>query len=290
MRSKNLINKSENLHIAVSNISIEADTVILPGIELRKTYAYTFSHPILATIPSSPSKSHPGPWQAVRTPGMTAEANVELVILNTYETSLDRILLAQNIIALIRIVTGSAVRAPVFSNIPFSEMSTKQDVVVMQFEPPMNWPDSVSALNDLSITAIKSYLQPLQKLLHEDEFNSAFGLANSIWWLPSLSAQMIIIWAAAEALMRPNRQDMTKNLARLIRAYAGTSPGHGDRLYQRVVALCRARGEAAHAGQQPNAKDVEESYLILRSLLLISMHQGSVPGPIETIKSPWKKD
>jgi hypothetical protein len=287
-RLRRTIDPFGDLYVAISRAVIEHERLIAPDIELRQTYAYTFAHPMLATSPPIHERAHhPAPWHAVSTPGVIEEATVEMVLRRQSESNVDRLMQSQNIVSLIRLVAGSPVRAPICSNIPFSKMAEIKDVTVMQLEPPMDWPIHPVLLNDNLLTAIEKLLDPMQVLLHCDQFNSAFNLANSVWWLPSFNAQMIAIWAAAEALMRPGRQDMTKQLARSIRAYSGTSSGQGDKLYQRVIHLCKARGEAAHAGHQPKPEDVQESFFILRSILLRALSEGAAPGPIETITPLW---
>ncbi|MGO6942719.1 hypothetical protein [Rhizobium johnstonii] len=285
-----VVDPLRDLYLAVSRVALDRNRVIAPGIELRRTYAHTFAHPMLATSPPVHEHTHhPPPWQAVDAPGVVETATVELVLLQRDTNDVDRLTQAQNIVSLIRLIAGSPVRAPVCSNIAFSEMAAAKNVAVRQFEAPINWPIYPVLLDDEILAGIENLLEPMQALLRDDQFNSAFSLANSMWWLPSLSAQMITIWTAAEALMRPDRKDMTKQLARSIRAYSGTSRRQGDNLYQRVISLCRARGEATHAGRQPKPEDVQESYFILRALLLRALTECTAPGTIETIAPLWQQ-
>lgn len=280
------IDPADDLFFAIARVELNGEFEIEPGIMLQPTYAHVFAHPMLATSePINERAPHPAPWQIVESPGMVETATVQLTLARRNDRN--NIVFASNLISLMRLVAGSPIRAPIYSNVAFSEIANAADVAIRQFEAPLDWPIHAVLLGEGFLRELRSLLNPLQLMIRDDQFGSAFALSNTIWWLPSLSAQMITIWAAAEALMRPDRKDMTKELARLIRAYSGTSRGDGDNLYQRVTYLCRARGEAAHAGKQPKSQDVQESYFILRALLLRALVEGAPPGSIDNIKPLW---
>ncbi|MGV1785840.1 MULTISPECIES: hypothetical protein [Agrobacterium] len=284
-----VIDPSRNLHVAISRAEIERDRIIAPEVELRKTYAHAFAHPMLATSPPVEENTHhPAPWHVISAPGVVETATVEMVLSPRETNSIDRLGHARNVVSLIRLLAGSPVHAPVYSDIAFSEMATAKGIEVWQFEAPIDWSISRVKLDDEMLAEIETMLVPLQTLLRNEGFNSAFRLADAMWWLPTLDAQMVAIWTASEALMKPDRNDMTKQLARLIRAYSGVSRQDGDNCYQRVISLCRARGEAVHAGVQPRPQDVQESYYMLRRLLLRALAEGAVPGRLETITPVWQ--
>ncbi len=288
--SRSVIDPSRNLHVAISRVEIERDRIIAPEVELRKTYAHAFAHPMLATSPPVKENTHhPAPWHAIAAPGVVETATVELVLYPRETSSVDCLEHARNVVSLIRLLSGSPIHAPVYSDVAFSEMATAKGVEVWQFEAPIDWAIPPVKLDDEMFAEIETMFDPLQTLLRNEGFNSAFRLADGMWWLPTLDAQMVAIWTASEALMKPDRNDMTKQLARLIRAYSGVSRQDGENCYQRVISLCRARGEAVHAGVQPRPQDVQESYYILRRLLLRALAEGSVPGRIETITPLWQR-
>jgi hypothetical protein len=75
---------------------------------------------------------------------------------------------------------------------------------------------------------------------------------------------------SAETLMQPSRSSMTKELARLARDALGAERSGSERIYNEVVRLCAARGAAAHAGREPARADMEDSYRLVRKLIVHS--------------------
>jgi len=259
------------LHFAISRLTISANAIIRPGLYLTQAYAHVFAHPMLAVKPpEGVGTHHPAPWTAVRSSGFLETSSVQLSVEYASEDAWGAaIYQAREMMALLRIVAGSPVRAPVWCTVPFAEIASgKEKGDVYEFEPPLRWSIPDFDLTRDIIVILPDLLKRLTDCRNDDNFSAAFALLDSMSWIPSLGAQMIAIWSAAETLMQPSRSSMTKELARLVREALGTSRSDGDRLYNEVTRLCAARGSAAHAGREPEPLSVQDLYQLVRRLII----------------------
>lgn len=135
--------------------------------------------------------------------------------------------------------------------------------------------------------SLAAFLPHVDALSLDADLARAFSLADGMWWLPTLEAQMTTIWTAIEMLMRPGRRDTTKQLGRAVRAYIAFDRSSGDRLYQDVTRLYFERGNSAHAGAEPTSGDVQASYGILRGILLRALQERERPPRPEDIVPLW---
>src|SRR5437660_12477598 len=87
--------------------------------------------------PATPRAFHPGPWKAA-TGGLAIDVKVE-VLVQTPEnlTQFDPFTTLWWVLSLIRLRTGSPVRMPIISDIPFNEIATHE-------REPRFWPDETS--------------------------------------------------------------------------------------------------------------------------------------------------
>jgi hypothetical protein len=274
----------QDFAIAISRVRLDREYEVLDGLVLRPTYATVFAHAMLAANrPPNPRAPHPPPWQIVEGAAITEVIHAELFVSAAADIEPnERLVIARNIIALLRLIVGMPILAPAIANMPYTNLQAQNPrAVVSRFEPQFAWSIEDVHIGPSEIESLTLFLGNLAKLGATDRFAAAFVLADGMWWLPTLSAQMIAIWSAAETLMRPSRMDMTKELARSVRTYLGQSRSDGDRLYQEVVRLCASRGGAAHVGREPEAADVQASYYLLRGLLLRSLLEGEAPPELK---------
>lgn len=265
------------LYVAISRVTIEGEMVVAPGLRLEPTYAHVFAHPMLAVKPPrEPAAHHPAPWTAVKQSGNVETATVQLTLEPEGEVLPDDAFSrVRSTISLLRLISGLPIRAPVWADISFAEISSgKAHGGVRPFDPPLQWPmDDYPLTQDVTST-LATLLPRLQECRQEDNFAAAYALLDSMWWIPTLSAQMIAIWSSVETLMQPSRKSMTKELARLTRAALGKDRSDGDHIFNEVIRLCEARGTAVHAGHEPAADDVRASYRIARNLIIRSLSGG----------------
>lgn len=258
------------LFFAISRANLRTPVDVGNGLRLEPTYAHVFAHPMLAVKPPEPGKHHPAPWTIVNSSGLVETAKVQLIV--ECPTDREAIFQARAVVSLLRLTAGTPIRSPILSKMSFDRIADGEKCdYVSEFEPPLRWDVPDYDLDDIA-SELPDYLSRLHKHRHSDRFTKAFGLLDSMWWNPSLSAQMIAIWSAAETLLQPGRQSMTKELAKLVRSSLGTTPSDGDRYYNEVIRLCAARGSAAHAGREPEPLDVQDSHGIARALLINAIH------------------
>jgi hypothetical protein len=191
--------------------------------------------------------------------------------------------------SMIRLIAAVPVSLPLLSDLSFAEPArSERRPNIWHLEVFTQWPRfNPVELNSEFFEILRMLLEPASLILQDDEVNRAFALADGVWWLPSLSAQMTTIWSAAETLMRPGRLRTGEHLAKAVRTYIGKNRSDGDRIYNDVAQLYGARGSTAHAGHAPKPNDVRASFLIVREILLRAFAEGKRPPIPEEMVPLW---
>lgn len=276
----------------LSGVSLEAERAeLLPGLELHHTYAHMFAPPMVAFAPPpNPRAPHPAPWHPTLNGGIAETVNVELrLTVNTRPFNLTRVETLRLVAGLIRLLAVTPARIAVLSDTAFADVpSSEKRPNLWQLEMVPDWPRVTVNLTDSFLELLRLLLQPASLILRDDDVFRAFALADGVWWLPTLSAQMTTIWTAAETLMRPGRMRTGEQLSKAIRAYIGQSRSHGDRVYHDVSRLYGARGSTAHAGHSPKPEYVRASFLIVREILLRAIAEGARPPLPANIIPLWQ--
>lgn len=277
----------------LARVALHCEAVeLLPGLQLRQTYAHMFSAPMVAFAPPpSPRAAHPAPWHHAEGGGLAENVTVEVYLeKGASPIGLPRLETIRLVATLVRLLAAKPACMPIISNVSFGAVTAANSPPsIRALEPVPNWPVRDVAISATFVELLQQFLQPAGTLLQDDDVFRAFSLADGMWWLPSWTAQMIAIWTAAETLMRPGRVRTGAALASGIRAYIGLSREHGDRLYNEVTRLYAARGGATHAGRQPSGKDLEASYRIVRDILLRCIAEGRRPQPSREITPLWTR-
>jgi hypothetical protein len=177
---------------------------------------------------------------------------------------------------------------PLLCNVPLAEAKQPDGPVRMwRMERSLALSGQPVKLTESFNSSLRAFLPHVATLGGDADLARAFTLADGMWWLPTLEAQITTIWTAIEMLMRPGRKDTTKQLGRAIRSYVAFDRSSGDRLYQDVTRLYFERGNSAHAGAEPAPQDVQASYAILRAILLRALYERKRPPRPEDIVSFW---
>jgi len=273
--------------VSLPNGSLE----LMPGLELHQTFAHLFATPMVAFAPPpNPRAPHPPPWHATHNGSVAETITVELrLAAGAKPFDLERGDCLRLVASMMRLLAAVPVTLPLLSNVAFSGVAqSDKRPNIWQIEVSTRWPSfSPVALDEPFIELLRLLLEPASIILQDDDVNRAFALADGIWWLPTLSAQMTGIWSAAEILMRPGRARTGEQLAKCIRAYIGKSRSHGDRIYNDVTRLYGARGSTAHAGRSPQPDDVRASFLLVREILLRAFAEKQRPPTQGDIVSLW---
>lgn len=281
--------RSAALYAGLSRVTLEIDQAELaPGLVLRRAYAHVFAPPMVAvSAPLRPRAPHPSPWYALESGGIAETAEVEVALApDAQPFGLPRLAALRLVASILRLVSAQPVCMPVLCNLPLAEARLPDGRAHMwQFERPPSVYGQPVQLTSSFIDSIAHFLPNVEATAADADLARAVTLADGMWWLPTLEAQLTTIWTVIEMLMRPGRRDTTKELARAVRTYSSFDRSAGDRLYQEVVRLYFARGSSAHAGAEPAADDVQASYMILRGILLRALCERSRP-PLPTDMVP----
>lgn len=284
--------QSSPLFAGLGRVTIEGLTSVelAPGLELRPSFAHVFAAPMVALAPPpTPKAPHPGPWHALEGGGDAESIHVELSLAEGARPfDLSRMATIRFVAAAFRLVSSQPVSMPLLCNVPLAEAKEPgRKVRVWKLERPLAISGQPVKLTEGFGHSLRAFLPDVQVLGADNDLARAFSLADGMWWLPTLEAQMTTIWAAIEMLMRPGRRDTTKELGRAIRAYASFDRSSGDRLYQDVTRLYGRRSSYAHAGAQLTPGDIRDSYMILRTILLRAFQERKRPPMPPDIVQLW---
>jgi hypothetical protein len=195
---------------------------IAPGVELRRTFAYVFAPSMVALSPKpNPRAPHPTPWYAVEGGGDAETVEVEVAIAEGVRPfGLPRLAALRLIASVIRLVSAQPVCMPLMCNVPLAEAKRSSEQVKMwSLERRLALFCQPVTLTESFNRSLADFLPHVDALSLDADLARAFSLADGMWWLPSLEAQMTTIWTAIEMLMRPGRKNTTKQLGRAVRAY-----------------------------------------------------------------------
>jgi hypothetical protein len=92
----------------------------------------------------------------------------------------------------------------------------------------------------------------------------AFQTFDQAIWAHSAGSAIIMAWAALEALFRPGRTQITKNLAACIATFLNPPGPQRDWAYHAVARLYEARGKTAHYAQIPEGEQLLDSFGLAR--------------------------
>lgn len=283
--------KQDALFAGLSGISLaESPLELVPGITLSTTYAHLFAAPMLAFAPPpNPRAPHPGPWVAPVGGAINETVLVEIALeAGARPFELSRLETVRLVALTVRLLIGRPAALIMLANVPISTITDETvGARTWVMERPPDWPKHTEIMNRSLVSHAADLLPNAVKVWSDEVVGSAFSLLDGVWWLPTLAAQMIALWTAAETLMRPGRRDTAKELGRLLRAYIGRDASDGDRVCNEVIRLYGQRGNSAHAGHEPEPKDVQATYGLVRRALLRAILEGSRPPPLDQIARMW---
>lgn len=279
------------LFAGLSRVTLESgETQLSPGLVLRPAYAHVFAPPMVAvSAPSRPNVPHPAPWYALDGGGIAETVAVEVSLApDAPPLGLPRLALLRVVASIFRLISAQPVCMPMLCNVPLAEARELDSPTHMwQVERPPAFHGQPVRATTSFIELVAGFLPNVEVLAVDTDLSRAFTLADGMWWLPTLEAQLTTIWTVIEMLMRPGRRDTTKVLARAVRAYVSYDRSAGDRLYQEVMRLYFARGTSTHAGAEPALADVQASYMLLRGILMRALSERCRPPKPEDVVQLW---
>ena len=283
-----------NLFGGISGVELQSkDYQIAKGISLRTVFAHVMAPYILAFARAPAGQPHPGPWRAA-SGGLGFDVTVQLAIpTNCRPTGFDRLNTIWWTVSLLRLNHATGIRLPVIADTDFSEAAGGPSDPVfwpMEVAPiiiPFDGPSSVQFIPRTTLDWIRDNFVSGASLMEDCRFNAAFRALDSSHHATSLSAAMILIWSALEALFRPGRRSVTHRLSLAVATFLRDDPGERDQLYQRSRALYALRGQITHAAEAAEFGCVCESFDLARNCFLRTIEQGKIPD-ITSLSEQWR--
>jgi hypothetical protein len=268
--------------------------IICDGLILRDTFAHVMAPYLLAfSEPRTPSSPHPGPWKAAKG-GIGFDVHFEIALAKDIRpTNLDRLNTIWWVVALLRLKTGAPLRIPVISDSAFATIPhlTHEPTLWTIEVPPRQFATSDDYPKEITfehLQWVQNVFIPGARLLDQSAFNRALQTFDSAIWAHSPSSAVLMIWAALEALFRPGRRDITKILSASIAAYLQPPDGTRDRIFQKIVTLYGARGDAVHDAQSPENRQLIDSFALARRVFNKCVAEGECPSS-DTLFRAWKE-
>ena len=264
------------------------------GLVLRRTYAHLMSPYILALRrPERPGEHHPGPWKPAHG-GIWLDVEMEVALARGVRpTSFDRLNTLWWTLALLRLVSGAALRMPVVCDTALSE--APQSAVQPRIWPVETLPRQLRTVREPPEVLDEGHLRPVRdlfatgaRLMNDAAFARAFQAFDGAIWAHSAGSALVTLWAALETLIRPGRSRITKRLAACVAALLEPPGAERQRLFQRVESLYEARGGSAHASRTPEAEQLVSSFEIARRTFIACMERGALPD-VEQLQERWRQ-
>jgi hypothetical protein len=253
------------------------------GAVLRATYAHVMAPFMMAFSPAKPGKHHPTPWSAV-SGGLAHDVHIELKI----ETTGDPEWLVGTqalwwIVALMRLKSSWILSAPVFADRSFQEIPKSNGARLFPFEFIYRRKTQADvetidlAIDDLAWVA-KTWKKAAFLFQRERNFAQAFQAFDYSTTVEIPALALLTLWGALEQLFSPSHQELRFRVSALIACYVN-EPGE-DRLefYKDLVRLYGQRSLAAHTAKGVEAKAAQETFAVMRHVLLKMISENSVPS------------
>ena len=279
----------------ISGLTINIPEYLLcEGLVVRETYAHVMAPYLMAfSRPKKLGTHHPGPWKAAQG-GLGFDITIEVALAQTSRpTGLNRLNTLWWVLALLRLVTGAALRMPVISDTAFAAVpSSSKEPMLWTLEMP---PRQLSVARHQPEQVTTEHLEWVRDtflegahLLDNDAFNRAFQTFDSAIWAHSAGSAIVMAWAALETLFRPGRRQITKTLASCIATFLHPAGPERDRAYQEIEMLYKTRGSAVHDAQLPETEQLHSSFQLARRSIAKCLETREVPNAEELLKR-WKE-
>ncbi|HEV2561552.1 MAG TPA: hypothetical protein VGT78_05370 [Rhizomicrobium sp.] len=262
---------------------------LLPGLVLSQTFAHVILPAVMAFAPPhKPHAPHPGPWAALTEQGMEISAQLSLAP-GEPPLGFDRLNTLWFVTAMLRLRLASPLLMAVIADRPFRDVS--KDTEVAHLIPVELHPRQLRtgkalppALSDLEW--LKDHIVAASQLMKDSTFNRVVQTLDSVINVAHAGSGILIAWAAIEALLRPGRNRITDRVCKGLAAYLYPPCADRDRAYPKIISSYEARGGAVHAGDLPEAEQLEFAFNLARHAVSTAIEAGALPD-IDVLLGRW---
>ena len=266
---------------------------VCEGLVIRKTYVHVMSPYTLAfRRPERADRHHPGPWKTAGG-GLSLDVEIEVALHQGVRlTGFNRLNTLWWTLALLRLFTGARLRMPVVSATSFSSVAGSSiepilwpiETLPRQF---LTVPNPPEVIEEKHLSWVREALRPGSELMDDQAFGRAFQTFDSVIWAHSVGSAIVMIWAALETLVRPERPNITKNLARSLAVLLEPPGAERERLFQPIKSLYEARCGFAHASRSPEAQQLMSSFDVARRSFITCIDNRELPK-FEKLLEMWR--
>lgn len=277
------------IYVGLCGIQLTSRITIFLGqdVTISPTYVHVMSHPMLAiNRPSQPGVHHPPPWIPTSS-GFSYDVEAQLHIPASYSRKkVTRYEVAKSVVGLLRLYVHPDIRLAVAAIRPFAELA---NVTEVNASAPIEVLPRYFDFGLIDTAGMEGRVdwvkQHWEKALDLMESSAGFKLAMDVYltgqFIQNSAMVIVAVWGALEALFSFEKSELRFRVSSNLAAYM--VPRGPDRAAEqkRVAKLYGARSAAAHGQPKHGPQELQESFMLLRSVLIRIIEAAKVPTRAE---------
>jgi hypothetical protein len=280
------------LFAGIAGLELPAETYELaPGLILNRTYAHVILSATMAFArPKNPRTHHPGPWASLAGGGIDITAELSLAP-DAPPFGFRRPDVLWFVTALLRLRSGGPILALVLADRAFHTVPSDTEaanLIPIELQPEQLKLAPQKPLTIADLDWIQDNLLGASRLMRDSTFNRVVQTLDSVVRVTNPGSAILIAWAAIEALLRPGRNQITERVCKALAAYLYQPGSERDRAYPKIVASYEARGGAVHAGDAPEAEQLQYAFSLARAAVSRAIEQKALPE-VDALLVQWKQ-
>ena len=203
----------------------------------------------------------------------------------------DRINTLWFVTALLRLRLGAPLLMMVLADRPFHTVPKAPEaanLIPLELHPRQLQLERSRPLISKDLDWIRDNLLAASTLMKVPTFNRVLRTLDSVVRVTNPGSAILIAWAAIEALLRPGRNQITERVCKALAAYLYEPGPERDRAYPKIVASYEARGGAAHAGDPPEAEQLQYAFSLARAAVSRAIEQKALPE-VDALLVEWAR-
>lgn len=277
-------NVDEGTYFGLSDIELGCERLEYPrGIILSKTYAHITRPAVLAFSRTQSGQPDPEHWRYAHE-SKSEEVTCQLFIPYSAAPELSgRIELAQQILFVLRVWADPRVMLTAGSNIPFDSIASAEDghATLIEFPARTKHFHLLPASDDGAKRGMRGVAAILESALElfstSPEFRLAAAALNSGQFHEESSLTIVSIWGALEAIFAPGTGELRFRVSALIAAYLHPPGRERHEEQKRIAKLYDKRSAAAHGRARHTEKDLFDTLVLMRTILVDFIRSKHVP-------------